>query len=78
MNNLEGFPTRTQFSMAELRGAMRTTVAELRALSAEATCAKARGGGVGDGTRQGTAGVGEDGDSKSNATRIENSQSWGE
>lgn len=35
-NNLEGFPTRLDYSMAEMRGAMRTMVAELRAFSAEA------------------------------------------
>lgn len=41
VNNLEGFSPgrhlrKNRFSMAELRGAMRTTIAELRALSAEA------------------------------------------
>lgn len=35
-NNLEGFPTRLDYSMAEMRGAMRTMIAELRAFSAEA------------------------------------------
>jgi glutamine amidotransferase len=39
-NNLEGFPQRRDFSMTELRGAMRTMVAELRALSAEAALAR--------------------------------------
>mmetsp|Transcript_12076 Transcript_12076/g.15563 ORF Transcript_12076/g.15563 Transcript_12076/m.15563 type:complete len:430 (+) Transcript_12076:57-1346(+) len=36
-NNLEGFPKRRDYSMAEMRGAMRTMIAELRALSAEAS-----------------------------------------
>jgi hypothetical protein len=35
-NNLEGFPHRLDYSMAEMRGAMRTMIAELRAFSAEA------------------------------------------
>uniref|UniRef100_A0A7S2SIF1 Glutamine amidotransferase type-2 domain-containing protein n=1 Tax=Rhizochromulina marina TaxID=1034831 RepID=A0A7S2SIF1_9STRA len=39
VNNLEGFPARTEFTMMELRGAMRTLIAELRALSAESSLA---------------------------------------
>jgi predicted glutamine amidotransferase len=35
-HHLEGFPARLSYSMTELRAAMRVTVAELRALSAEA------------------------------------------
>ncbi len=60
-NSLEGFPRRRDYGMTELRGAMRTMLAELRALSAEASLAACAGGG----------GAG------ANARAVESGKPWG-